>query len=867
MVSDLFVLSFWFPFSANFCFFCSDYSKFNQGYTEGSSWEAIQVKDQFYCGGTDVLDSVSPTDQKYAIEFMFGCQVSMTGLFITQLADGIMGMSAHPATLPKKLYDAGKIENNMFAMCYRRELGTSKRGVSAGSMTIGGVSNNLDTSPFVFAKNMAKVGWFTVYVKNIYIRSGGGQSARSLDPTHQTIKVRINANTLNSGKGVIVDSGTTDTYLNKRVAADFTKAWKKATGQAYSHVPMSLTPEQLRSLPTILIQCQAFSHDIDPTIEDYDSIPGYAGSLDPSSPRDLLIAIPATSYMDYSPITQRYMSRLYFTESVGGVLGSNTMQGHNVLFDWQNGRIGFAESSCTYDKKDVPSVAEDNGFASDCKVSDPILSRTCLDTVDRQLCKHNPTGIALYGNETWTAVVENAGNDAGTPCFEPPINSEKFKDTFEPVISCSGKGICEEFRPCLLTCAQAAKDAEIQRLSVMWSSEKKRSRCGDSGWSACDYGCMQTKIISEQYSDGICHEESRETRPCHIGACSREDPCRIPFIVHVVLAFRDGAVSKWSKEAEEVLATSLSNAVNSGTDGEVFSPGDVFVAAALPWYQDQDSNEFEDNKIGSIGDYGDSYNSVILGVKVVVEISIYNALADFENKPFVSNEFSDENDGAIVNMLRNITDMMRGKKPHTACSSDELYPLAKLALKAKNVLQSEDFMISLIDEIRITGEQADRVPFGPITYLTYKASENRVLSVWTIRTGIHEEINYFGPQKALSAKLFSFIRNLFVLSSLVLVMMVLWNGVASLYAYFVFRQRQKGNQKQKKFTVNPRHLPYSVVTRISGSDDPYDIEDSIIMGLGGDIDLPGKKSTFKSNMVTKRFRRLSPIDKQTSNGF
>jgi len=119
--------------------------KFTQAYTEGSSWEAIQVIDRFYCGGTDVLDSVNPNDQKYAIDFMFGCQASMTGLFITQLADGIMGMSAHPATLPKKLYDERKIEHNLFALCYRRELGTSKRGVTAGSMTFGGVSNNLDS--------------------------------------------------------------------------------------------------------------------------------------------------------------------------------------------------------------------------------------------------------------------------------------------------------------------------------------------------------------------------------------------------------------------------------------------------------------------------------------------------------------------------------------------------------------------------------------------------------------------------------------------------------------------------------------------------------------------------------------------------
>ena len=132
------------------------FCKFQQAYTEGSTWEAVQVNDRVYAGGRDVIDAVEPQDERYAINFMFGCQTSMTGLFVTQLADGIIGMSAHPATLPKRLYDNGKIEHNLFALCYRRELGTSRRGVHAGSMTLGGVSTSLDTSPIVYAKNLAR---------------------------------------------------------------------------------------------------------------------------------------------------------------------------------------------------------------------------------------------------------------------------------------------------------------------------------------------------------------------------------------------------------------------------------------------------------------------------------------------------------------------------------------------------------------------------------------------------------------------------------------------------------------------------------------------------------------------------------------
>lgn len=143
---------------------------------------------------------------------------------------------------------------------------------------------------------MAKSGWYTVYVKNIYIRTTGGQSANNAGhDSNRIIKARLDVRKLNSGKGVIVDSGTTDTYLSKLASREFIRAWKRVTGRTvYNHEPLALTPEQLHALPTVLIQCQSYSFDDDPSIAEYDNIPGYTGSLDPDSPRDLLIAIPAT---------------------------------------------------------------------------------------------------------------------------------------------------------------------------------------------------------------------------------------------------------------------------------------------------------------------------------------------------------------------------------------------------------------------------------------------------------------------------------------------------------------------------------------------------------------------------------------------
>ena len=66
-----------------------------QSYTEGSSWTAFQAQDVFFCGGTNVLDAADPNDRRFATEFQFGCQMHETGLFVTQLADGIMGRKTH----------------------------------------------------------------------------------------------------------------------------------------------------------------------------------------------------------------------------------------------------------------------------------------------------------------------------------------------------------------------------------------------------------------------------------------------------------------------------------------------------------------------------------------------------------------------------------------------------------------------------------------------------------------------------------------------------------------------------------------------------------------------------------------------------
>lgn len=334
--------------------------KISMAYAEGSRWDAFEAIDNCYIGGPHEMatqddgasDDLDP-NHVLAFDLIFGCQTSVTGLFRTQLADGIMGMDARSGSFWAQMFEAGRMgKEKKFSLCFSSSPTAERKGTEAGALTLGGKDERFDTSPTVYTPRATggRDGFFSVHVRRVYLRDGSaGESANSSkpNPSEGTTPLEVSEAILNTG-GVIVDSGTTDTYWNKGISQAFKKAFQEVAGRPYTNSPLSLTHDELLALPTILIQLES-SEEANHGSNAYKTT-GLTGALDPKNPFDVVLAFPPSHYMEYDEESGQYTPRFYVTESRGSVLGANAMMGHNILFDNDEDRIGWAESDCDYTK-------------------------------------------------------------------------------------------------------------------------------------------------------------------------------------------------------------------------------------------------------------------------------------------------------------------------------------------------------------------------------------------------------------------------------------------------------------------------------------------------------------------------------------
>jgi len=313
-------------------------------YSEGSKWKAYEVLDTCYIGGfhnkalledNGGTDSIDPGHAKaFGFPLRFGCQTTVTGLFKTQLADGIMGMDDAKSSLWHQMYLAKKIDKKQFSLCYTRPIHTLRSGTGAGAMTVGGTDKRLHTSPMVYSSTKGtpsetkkSTGYFNVHIRNIYWRDGaGGDTSRTKDDSAVVIKLKKGS--LNRG-GVIVDSGTTDTYLSSAIQFALEKNFNRLSERPFNHDKVEMSQEQINALPTLLLQLAGDQTMNQKVVDEYgegdvNNIPTLAGDFDLENPYDVIVAVPPSHYIE-SISGGKFVNRIYDAEEDGSVLGANGM--------------------------------------------------------------------------------------------------------------------------------------------------------------------------------------------------------------------------------------------------------------------------------------------------------------------------------------------------------------------------------------------------------------------------------------------------------------------------------------------------------------------------------------------------------------
>jgi hypothetical protein len=310
---------------------------FSQGYTEGSSWRAYKVRDQFSIGG-EQYDMI-PVPHHWGVNFTFGCQTSETGLFRTQMENGIMGMSSDSNTLPHVLHQHKRISSTLFSLCLLQ---------TGGVMSIGKINPDLHQSSVQYAALVRKSGYFTVFLETIFFKKPVGKQEGDTegkgDSEFTMRDLNEPKNHYNSGKGVIIDSGTTDTYLPAAIGSKFKQMFREMTGLPFSNTPLTLTHDQLHSLPTFVYRLRAseFVGKRNSSVEDGDS-----NSNGKHRSKFVDIEFPPQHYLEPMGSQKgKYILRLYLTERSGAVIGANMMTGYNIIFDQFNSEVGFAKSHC-----------------------------------------------------------------------------------------------------------------------------------------------------------------------------------------------------------------------------------------------------------------------------------------------------------------------------------------------------------------------------------------------------------------------------------------------------------------------------------------------------------------------------------------
>ena len=220
-----------------------------------------------------------------------------------------------------------------------------------------------------------------------------------------------------SGKGTIIDSGSSQSYLPIGLKGPLARAFKTLTGISLSDKPVKLSSRQYKDLPSLVFTFKRV---------------GSNTSFD--------VSMSKSEYVEKID-DNNYRIMLSASEENGAVLGANFLRGKNVVFDLKNKRIGFAAASCRYaDFHESPGEpAPDTKSQYSCDVLKPVSECTATCQTSTSTNKN----YLAKGTQFWESDCDDVSRES-RECHVPcsPKNaeivfSENLQCPIEPWSECS----------------------------------------------------------------------------------------------------------------------------------------------------------------------------------------------------------------------------------------------------------------------------------------------------------------------------------------------------------------------------------------------------------------------------------------------
>ncbi|CAI5488422.1 unnamed protein product, partial [Closterium sp. Naga37s-1] len=295
----------------------SDECSYDRHYAENSSSSGLIVSDVVTFGNASTLPPA---------RILFGCELAETGDIYTQKADGIMGMGRGELGIVSQLsVGAGKVMDEQFSLCY----GGSEGG--GGAMIMGAIQPpaGMKFTPM----DMRSGGTYYNVILNAITVAGK--------------PLPLDMSVFRSGYGVVMDSGTTFSYLPRKAFEAFKAA-----------VDASVTGVQSVPGPDSVYQDVCYGG----ASNKIEELSNYFPTVSLTFDGDLVYELTPENYLfRHVKVPGSYCLGLFKNNDRGTLIGGIIMRNTLVTYDRVNSRIGMLKTNCRNLYQELQQIYTEQG--------------------------------------------------------------------------------------------------------------------------------------------------------------------------------------------------------------------------------------------------------------------------------------------------------------------------------------------------------------------------------------------------------------------------------------------------------------------------------------------------------------------------